>query len=130
MDSQTTKFSRRRFSLGLAAAPITAALGTVHFSPKAKADEPLESTKWIADTSSPPFGLTETFHRNMLAMPVVPFSLEEVELHDGPLKESAESNRSYLMRLSVDRLLHNFRVNAGLPSSARRAAWPPHHGSE
>ena len=119
VDSQTPKFSRRRFSLGLAAAPITAALGTVHFSPKAKADEPPESTKWIADTSSPPFSLTETFHRNVLAMPVAPFSLGEVELLDGPLKESFEWNRSYLMRLPVDRLLHNFRVNAGLPSSAK-----------
>lgn len=119
MDSQTKKFSRRRFSFGLAAAPIAATLGTVDFSLKAKEDEPPESTKWVADTPLPPFGLTGTFHRNVLVMPVVPFSLEEVELHDGLLKKSAESNRSYLMRLSVDRLLHSFRVNAGLPSSAK-----------
>jgi uncharacterized protein len=48
-----------------------------------------------------------------------PFGLEEVRLHDGPLKQSTEWNRSYMMRLPVDRLLHNFRVTAGLPSNAQ-----------
>ncbi len=119
MHSLTTKFSRRWFSLGLAAAPITAALGVGAFAPETKADEPAGSAKWIADTTSLPFGLTETFHRNMLAMPMAPFSLGEVQLRDGPLKQAVEWNRSYLLRLPVDRLLHNFRVNAGLPSSAK-----------
>ena len=30
-----------------------------------------------------------------------------------------ELDRKYLLSLEVDRLLHNFRVNAGLPSSAQ-----------
>lgn len=30
-----------------------------------------------------------------------------------------ELDRAYLLSLDVDRLLHNFRVNAGLPSSAK-----------
>jgi DUF1680 family protein len=47
-----------------------------------------------------------------------PFFLTQVRLLDGPFKESMERDRLYLHELDPDRLLHNFRVNAGLPSSA------------
>ncbi|MDH5706674.1 MAG: glycoside hydrolase family 127 protein [Candidatus Aminicenantes bacterium] len=47
-----------------------------------------------------------------------PFPLKNVRLLDGPFKEAMERNRQYLYELDADRLLHNFRVNAGLPSSA------------
>src|SRR5262245_49536074 len=55
--------------------------------------------------------------------PVVPmkvqaFPLEEVRLLDGAFKHAMELDEKYLLSLDVDRLLHNFRVNAGLPSSA------------
>ncbi len=46
------------------------------------------------------------------------FPLEDVRLLDGPFKHAMELDRQYLLSLDVDRLLHNFRVNAGLPSSA------------
>jgi len=116
MRSGTDKISRRWFSLGLVAAPIAAALGGGVLTPQAEADQPAQSSN---KTAAGPFGLTQTFQRNMLAMPIAAFDLGEVELHDGPLKQSVEWNRSYIMRLSVDRLLYNFRVTAGLPSSAQ-----------
>ena len=47
------------------------------------------------------------------------FRLEEVRLLDGPFQHAMELDRQYLLSLDVDRLLHNFRVNAGLPSSAQ-----------
>ena len=47
------------------------------------------------------------------------FDLHDVRLLAGPLKESLERNRKYLLSLEVDRLVHNFRVNAGLPSKAQ-----------
>ena len=47
-----------------------------------------------------------------------PFDLREVRLLDGPFKHAMELDRQYLLSLDVDRLLHSFRVNAGLPSSA------------
>lgn len=47
-----------------------------------------------------------------------PFPLNRVRLMDGPFKDSMEKDRMYLHELDPDRLLHNFRVNAGLPSSA------------
>jgi DUF1680 family protein len=55
--------------------------------------------------------------------PVIPlkvraFHLEDVRLLDGPFKHAMDLDRKYLLSLDVDRLLHNFRINAGLPSSA------------
>jgi len=47
-----------------------------------------------------------------------PFNLEDVRLLDGPFKEAMLLNRRYLLSLDVDRLLHNFRVNAGIESTA------------
>jgi DUF1680 family protein len=47
-----------------------------------------------------------------------PFNLKQVRLLDGPFKEAMERDAQYLKELEADRLLHNFRVNAGLPSSA------------
>jgi DUF1680 family protein len=46
------------------------------------------------------------------------FPLKYVRLLDGPFKDAMERNRKYLSDLDSDRLLHNFLVNAGLPSSA------------
>jgi DUF1680 family protein len=49
----------------------------------------------------------------------VPFSLDEVRLLDGPFKEAMLRDQQFLLSLEPDRLLHNFRVTAGLPSSAQ-----------
>ncbi len=58
--------------------------------------------------------------KDRVAVPLKPlaFRLEEVRLLDGPFKHAMELDRQYLLSLDVERLLHNFRVNAGLPSSA------------
>src|ERR1700756_629729 len=48
-----------------------------------------------------------------------PFDLSAVRLRPGAALEALETNRRYLMGLDPDRLLHMFRVNAGLPSSAQ-----------
>ena len=46
------------------------------------------------------------------------FDLQQVRLLNGPLKEAAERNRVYLRGLELDRLLHTFRLTAGIPTSA------------
>jgi len=46
---------------------------------------------------------------------VTPFPLEAVRLRPSPYLTAVESNGAYLLRLEPDRLLHNFRVSAGLP---------------
>ncbi|MGH9443464.1 MAG: beta-L-arabinofuranosidase domain-containing protein [Thermoanaerobaculia bacterium] len=49
---------------------------------------------------------------------VSPFDLSRVRLLPGPFLDAAEVNRRFLMNLEPDRLLHMFRVTAGLPSDA------------
>lgn len=46
------------------------------------------------------------------------FNLSDVRLLDGPFREAQQRDASYLLRLEPDRLLHNFRVNAGLKPKA------------
>ena len=56
--------------------------------------------------------------REKVAWKVLPFPLKQVRLGDGPCKLAMEADRQYLRSLPPDRLLHTFRMNAGLPSSA------------
>lgn len=46
------------------------------------------------------------------------FPLGHVRLLEGPFLDAAKVNESYLESLPEDRLMHNFLVNAGLPSTA------------
>src|ERR671938_665788 len=48
-----------------------------------------------------------------------PFDLKDVRLLDGPFRDASRRDQQYLLDLDVDRLLHNFRVTAGLPSAAK-----------
>lgn len=47
-----------------------------------------------------------------------PFPLAAVRLLDSPFKDAQDRDAKYLLDLDPDRLLHNFRVNARLPSAA------------
>ncbi len=47
------------------------------------------------------------------------FALQDVRLLDGPFRRAMELDRRYLLSLEPDRLLHAFRLNAGLPSAAQ-----------
>jgi DUF1680 family protein len=48
-----------------------------------------------------------------------PFELGDVRLLDGPFREAMLRDQKYMLELDSDRLLHNFRVTAGLPSTAQ-----------
>src|SRR6478752_3859430 len=50
---------------------------------------------------------------------VKPFDLTDVHLLDGPLKDKVDANRKYILSLDADRLLHVFRLNAKLPTTAQ-----------
>ena len=54
-----------------------------------------------------------------VAPKAVPFALEDVRLLDGPYRDAMIRDEQYLLSLDQDRLLHNFRVTAGLPSNAQ-----------
>lgn len=48
-----------------------------------------------------------------------PFSLTDVKLLDGPFRDAMVRDQKYLLSLDPDRLLHTFRLNVRLPSSAQ-----------
>lgn len=56
--------------------------------------------------------------RDVVLAHAVPFPLQNVRLGAGAFSSAAGANRRYLKSLPTDRLLHTFRITAGLPSSA------------
>ena len=65
------------------------------------------------------------------ALQAEPFRLLDVRLLPGPFQRAMELDRQYLRSLDVDRLLHSFRLAAGLPSQAKPyGGWmAPQHNS-
>ena len=61
----------------------------------------------------------KTISREKVAWKVQPFPLRQVRLGEGPCKVAMEADRRYLHSLPPDRLLHTFRLNAGIASSAQ-----------
>jgi len=57
--------------------------------------------------------------QSVIPLKVKAFRLQDVRLLEGPFKRAMDLDRQYLLSLDVDQLLHNFRINAGLPSSAK-----------
>jgi DUF1680 family protein len=66
----------------------------------------------------PPFEAPLSFTRNPVAPKVQPFPMSQVRLSASTFKDAADANRGYMDRLGAGRLVHNFRLNAGLPSNA------------
>ncbi len=49
---------------------------------------------------------------------LVPFPMTQVRLLDGVFQQQSEINQTYLDSLTIDRLLHSFRITCGIPSTA------------
>ena len=58
-------------------------------------------------------------NRETIPWKVKPFPLKQVRLRKGPFLDALEADRRYLHLLPSERLLHTFRLNAGLASSAQ-----------
>ncbi|MFN8094395.1 MAG: glycoside hydrolase family 127 protein [Vicinamibacteria bacterium] len=54
-----------------------------------------------------------------LALKARAFPLRDVRILDGPFREAQKRGLAYLLSLDPDRLLHTFRLNAGLPTAAK-----------
>ena len=63
-------------------------------------------------------GTSKAMNHEFVVPQVSPFPMNNVRLQPGPFSLAADVNRKYLKTLPVDRLLHTFRLTAGLPSSA------------
>jgi len=107
-------FSRRTFATALAGAGTLAPLRA-----QPAPQNPPAPHKRQAPEEISPFGETIAFKRKDMPARVEPFEMTEVRLLPGAFKHAQDANLAYLRRLDADRLLHNFRVNAGLPSSAQ-----------
>ncbi len=58
-------------------------------------------------------------NREIVSLEAVPFPMKNVRLKPSAFSTAADANRRYLKTLPPDRLLHTFRLTAGLPSSAQ-----------
>jgi DUF1680 family protein len=65
-----------------------------------------------------PFKDPIQFTRKDVAPKVQPFPMTQVRLLPGPFLEAAEWNRGYMNRIAADRMLHSFRLTAGIESNA------------
>ena len=126
-------FSRRAFAKGLALTPLGLATSSAVFAQSLEsaqqAQEITPPPKRVPKTAAeynrhPPIHESEPFAEPLAfsfrrATPrLSPFALNEVTLVAGPLQQARDWNRGYMLRLPNDRLLHNFRVTAGLQSNA------------
>ena len=101
--------SRRQLLLGMAAGTAVVALGTGFGS------------GFAATTATQPSSglpLDEGRIKRAVTAIVKPFSLFDVRLLDSPFLQAQQRDAKYLLQLEPDRLLHNFRVNAGLAPKA------------
>ena len=112
MKHDASKLSRRMFAAGIAGAPVLMAQQNMVQDPPPPGKRPP-----IRET--PPFAEPLLFVRRDAARRTTPFPMSQVRLLPGPCQQASEYNRAYMMRLTPDRLLHNFRLTAGLPSTAK-----------
>ncbi len=73
-------------------------------------------TGWVAVAPTPVLGLSTQADTG--AAKLQAFDLSDVDLVEGPFLHAQRMTESYLLKLEPDRMLHNFRVNAGLKPKA------------
>jgi DUF1680 family protein len=102
-------FVRRMFYGGAALAATGAAASVIEPMTVGAAPAPDPSDLTGADLPS---------EHSLPTLTAMPFRLEDVRILDPDLLRMRDQTLKYMLSLDSDRLLHNFRVNAGLPSSA------------
>ncbi len=91
--------SRRKFLTGVATGALT--VGSLSIGPQAFAFVPPEVVPATVPTAK-----------------LQAFDLADVTLGEGPFLHAQRKTEAYLLALQPDRMLHNFRVNAGLAPKA------------
>jgi len=115
--NKAKNLSRRNFAVALTGAP--ALLAQQPTQPPAAAPNPNTSQRRPGPPPEiPPFEAPIQFTRLDVPAKVQPFPMTQVKLLPSIYTEVAEWNRGYMQRLPADRLLYNFRENAGLPTGS------------
>jgi DUF1680 family protein len=110
----TSPVSRRTFA-ALAAGAGAAAPALMAQQLPAPAPAPPQPRR-DAQPEAGPFDAPLEFTRKDVPARAHPFPMAQVRLLPGSIFHDAQEwNRGYMSRLAADRLLYNFRVNAGLP---------------
>ena len=109
--------SRRSFGAMVAGAGALAAQQTTTPAPQPPGNPNPGRRNGTLD-EVPPFKDPIRFARKDVAPKLQPFPMTQVRLLPGPFLEAAEWNRGYMNRIAADRMLHSFRLTAGLPSTA------------
>ncbi|MBZ5617992.1 MAG: glycoside hydrolase family 127 protein [Acidobacteriia bacterium] len=123
--TKSRRLNRRKFAAVLAGtgavAPIMLAQQTTP-PPPAGAPNPNTSVQQqqqqrrTAPPEVQPFDVPIEFARQDVPVKAQPFPMTQVRLLPGSMFHDAQEwNRGYMSRLPADRLLYNFRANAGLP---------------
>ena len=124
---QPPNLSRRNFATVLAASTAAPALVAQQAAPQPGQQAPQQPAQQPNTTAPqrqgtvpevPPFQAPIEFSRHPVPARVEPFPMTQVRLLAGPYQDAQEWNRGYMQRLSAERLVRNFRLNAGLPSTA------------
>lgn len=115
------KLTRRTFTF--AAASAAAALSQEQSREITSASVPEDpAAPHVSEGTLPlrlPFDSKITFTRKDVAPKVQAFPLPAVRLLPGTFSAAHAANRAFILKQSPDRLLHVFRLNAGLSSSAQ-----------
>ena len=113
------KVSRRGFAATFATGMVVAKQTTA----PVPAAQPAQNTNAPPKRGLPPevapFGERIEFTPTPVPAKVHAFRMSQVRLLPGVFADCQQANYGYLKRLDSDRLLHNFRMNAGLPTSAQ-----------
>ncbi|HWB85833.1 MAG TPA: beta-L-arabinofuranosidase domain-containing protein [Bryobacteraceae bacterium] len=122
--TESKNFSRRGFAAavvsGLAAPALMAQQSTQAPATPAPPPSPNTSTQRRGTVEEvAPFPEELTFTRQDLPLKVQPFPMTQVRLLPSIFLDAQDWDRGYMQRLGGDRLVYNFRQNAGLPTSAK-----------
>jgi DUF1680 family protein len=111
--------TRRRFALGTTAASLLAQEPARDITSASVPGDPI-APRVSGGTLSEnlPFGPKIAFTRNDVAPRVRPFPMTDVRLLPGIFQKAQEANRKFVYEQTPDRLLHVFRLNAGIASNA------------
>ncbi len=119
--NKKTEWTRRLFAAALAGSPAIAQTSAAPQAapPSGAPQAPAAPPRRPQQPEPLPFADTLVFTRKDFVLHTTPYPLSQVRLLAGPCLKAADANRAYLMRIAPDRLLHTFRLNAGLASSAQ-----------
>jgi len=116
--TKSVRLSRRNFATVLGAGSVAApALLAQQAAPQTPAPPPNPNTalrRFGPPPEVPPFEGAIEFTRKDVPAKVQPFAMTEVKLLPSIFTEATEWNSDYMGRLGADRLLYNFRANAGI----------------